>query len=148
MNRVNVNLSRLAGKIVKNLKRTQPERQVEFIIADGLFTDGDEHLLNVALENLFGNSWKFTGKLQKAMIEFGETIKDGNSVYYVKDNGAGLDMNYAGKLFTPFQRLHKEEEFPGTGIGLATVKRIIERHGGRVWIEGEIDKGALVYFTL
>jgi light-regulated signal transduction histidine kinase (bacteriophytochrome) len=102
----------------------------------------------VALENLFSNAWKFSEKAARSVIEFGVTHRDDAEVFYVKDNGVGFDMAYADKLFSPFQRLHRIEEFTGTGIGLATVKRIINRHGGRVWIESEENKGTTVYFTL
>jgi hypothetical protein len=100
------------------------------------------------LENLLGNAWKFTGKCPRAVIEFGVTQHEGKKAYFVKDNGVAFDMSYAGKMFSPFQRLHSINEFPGTGIGLATVKRIINRHGGTVWIEAEVGRGTTVYFTL
>jgi light-regulated signal transduction histidine kinase (bacteriophytochrome) len=148
MRRETVNLSAMVGKVAEMKKNLQPERDVEFVIADGLFAEGDERLLNVALENLLENAWKFTGKCAPARIEFGAAENERRLVYFLKDNGTGFDMAYAGKLFQPFQRLHAMEEFPGTGIGLATVKRILDRHGGRVWIEGEPEKGATVYFTL
>jgi light-regulated signal transduction histidine kinase (bacteriophytochrome) len=141
-------LSAMVRKIVEAKRSAQPERRVEFVIEDGLFADVDAHLMNVALENLIENARKFTGKRECARIEFGSIRKDGKVTYFVRDNGEGLDMAYAGKLFQPFQRLHRPDEFPGTGIGLATVKRIIERHGGVVWIEGEKGKGATVYFAL
>ena len=148
MRREEVKLSELAGKIAEMLRKTQPERQSEFNIAEGLVVQGDEHLLTVVLENLLGNAWKFTGKNPRAVIECGVTQHEGKQAYFVKDNGVGFDMSYAGKMFSPFQRLHSVNEFPGTGIGLATVKRIINRHGGDVWIEGEVGKGTTVYFTL
>jgi signal transduction histidine kinase len=148
MRREEVNLSGLAGKIADMLMKTQPERQAEFRIAEGLVAHGDGHLLTVVLENLLGNAWKFTGKNTRSVIEFGITRPEGRQVYFVKDNGAGFNMSYAGKVFNPFQRLHSVNEFPGTGIGLATVKRIIDRHGGSVWIEAEAGKGATVYFTI
>ena len=143
-----VKLSELAEKIADVLRKRQPERQTEFNIAEGLVAQGDEHLLAIVLENLLGNAWKFTGKNPLAVIEFGVTQHEGRQVYFVKDNGVGFDMTYAGKMFSPFQRLHSANEFPGTGIGLATVKRIINRHGGTVWIEAEVGKGTTVYFTL
>lgn len=143
-----VDLSAVARKIVDRLRASHPGRQVEFVLADGLLAFGDEHLVTVMIENLLGNAWKFTEKREKALIEFGTERREGEKIFFVKDNGAGFDMAYVDKLFKPFQRLHKIDEFSGTGIGLATVKRIIDRHGGRVWIEGELGKGTAVYFTL
>ncbi len=148
MNRKRVNLSTMAAAISGRFRESQPERQVEFVIAEGLIVHGDEHLLNVALENLLGNAWKFTGNQASAVIEFGTATCGGSEAFFVRDNGSGFDMVYVEKLFNPFQRLHTTTEFPGTGIGLATVKRIINRHGGRVWIEGECNKGTTVYFTV
>jgi light-regulated signal transduction histidine kinase (bacteriophytochrome) len=118
------------------------------VMADGAAAEGDERLLRVALENLLGNAWKFTAKRARARVEFGLRQINGGPVYYVRDNGAGFDMKYAGQLFAAFQRLHGPGEFPGTGIGLATVRRIVHRHGGRVCAEGEAGRGATVYFTL
>jgi len=148
MQREHVNLSTLAISITQDLQRNQPERQATFIIGENLTTIGDKQLLHVMLENLIGNSWKFTGKKDDPTIEFNSTNNNGKSVYYVKDNGAGFDMEYTDKLFGAFQRLHSTHEFEGTGIGLANVQRIIHRHGGRVWAEGSIDQGATFYFTL
>ena len=148
MTRQQVNISTLVRKIAEAKKMAQPEREVEFVIQDHLFVEGDSQLLNVLLENLLENAWKFTGKSESARIEFGALNKEGKLIYFTRDNGIGFDMQYAGKLFQPFQRVHAMNEFPGTGIGLATVKRIIERHGGRVWIESEEGKGTTVYFTL
>ncbi len=148
MKRQRVDLSGIARKITHVLKEAQPERNAEFVIADSLVAEGDENLITVALQNLLDNAWKFTGKSPHAVIEFGATRLDGKEVYFIKDNGSGFDMAYAEKLFKPFQRLHSTEQFPGTGIGLATVKRIVNRHGGRVWAEGEVGKGAAIYFTL
>ncbi len=150
MNReATVDLSGMAQSIAAQLQSTQPERRVQFVIQPGLVTPGDPHLLHIALDNLMGNAWKFTSKRPEARIEFGTDGTDsGNRVYFVRDNGAGFDMAFADKLFGPFQRLHSGNEFPGTGIGLATVQRIIRRHGGRVWAQGEVDKGATVFFTL
>ncbi len=148
MQREQVDLSALALSITEDLQRNQPERQTKFIIGQNLKTIGDRQLLYVMLENLIGNSWKFTGKKTDPTIEFNSTNNNGKSVYYVKDNGAGFDMEYADKLFGAFQRLHSITEFEGTGIGLANVQRIINRHGGRVWAEGSIDQGATFYFTL
>jgi PAS domain S-box-containing protein len=148
MNRKRVNLSAIVKSIAESLHHNHPERNAQFIIVDDLTAYGDERLLTVALENLISNAWKFSEKAIPSVIEFGVTQKDGNRAYFVRDNGAGFDMTYAGKLFSAFQRLHKNEEFPGTGIGLATVKRIISRHGGSVWIEAEQGKGATAFFTL
>lgn len=143
-----VDLSGLARKIVLELQKAQPERRVDFTITPGLVVEGDGRLLRVMLENLLGNAWKFTRKRSNAEIKFGMVQHEGLKAYFVRDNGAGFEMDYAGKLFAPFQRLHTAEEFPGTGIGLATVQRIIHRHGGRVWAEGDVGKGATFYFTI
>jgi PAS domain S-box-containing protein len=146
--RERVDLSAMAEDIARELRIGQPERQVEFVIADGLVVDGDAWLLRIALENLLGNAWKFTGKSTPARIEFGVTEHEDVLAYFVRDNGAGFDMSYADKLFGAFQRLHTTEEFPGTGIGLATVQRIVHRHGGHTWAEGRVGQGATFYFTL
>lgn len=143
-----VDLSQLAQKIAQQLQQAHPERQVEFDIAAGVAAEGDECLLQIALENLLGNAWKYTGKKPVARITFGVTQQQGETVYFVRDDGAGFDMESAGQLFVAFRRLHKKEEFDGTGIGLATVERIIHRHGGRIWAEAEVGKGATLYFTL
>ena len=144
-----VDLSTLAHEIAIELHRRQPTRQVDWVIADGLSTHGDARLLRIVLDNLLSNAWKFTSTTAQARIEFGEqTAPDGTSVWFVRDNGAGFDMALVDKLFGAFQRLHRDTEFPGTGIGLATVQRIIHRHGGRVWAEGAVDQGATLYFTL
>jgi light-regulated signal transduction histidine kinase (bacteriophytochrome) len=148
MSRQPVNLSDLAQSIVADLQRTEPERPVELDIAPGVVANGDPHLLSSVLENLLSNSWKFTAKGPVTKIEFGVTQKDGRKAYYVRDNGVGFDMAYADKLFVAFQRLHKAADFSGTGIGLATVQRIIHRHGGEVWAEAAVDNGATFYFTL
>jgi len=148
MHRERVNLTMVARETAEELQKTQPARRVEFIIADGVTAYGDPHLLRVGMENLLGNSWKFTGKNPAARIEFGATHGDGRAVYYIRDNGVGFDMAYADKLFGAFQRLHPNSEFEGTGIGLATVQRIIHRHNGRVWAEGKINEGATFYFSL
>jgi len=148
MQRERVDLSALAHEITSELHRDQPERQVEFVIADGAVTSGDTRLLRVVLENLLGNAWKFTGKQACARIEFGYAKGEGEPIYFVRDDGAGFDMTYASRLFGAFQRLHSTAEFEGTGIGLATVKRIVHRHGGRAWAEGAVNQGAVFYFTL
>ncbi|MEH2045389.1 sensor histidine kinase [Nostoc sp.] len=143
-----VDLSALVEAIATELHKTQPERQVEFIITPGLVANGDAHLLRIVLENLLGNAWKFTGKHQKARIEFGLLLQDDTHVYFVRDDGTGFDMAYVEKLFGAFQRLHAMTEFEGTGIGLATVQRIVHRHGGRVWAESTVEQGATFHFTL
>jgi light-regulated signal transduction histidine kinase (bacteriophytochrome) len=139
----------MAQSIIALLRATQPDRQVEIVIQPDLKTRGDPRLLRIALENLLGNAWKFTSKVPLARIELGTTgTEDDRTIYFVRDNGAGFDMTYSDKLFGPFQRLHAATEFPGTGIGLATVQRIIHRHGGRVWADSTVGKGATFYFTL
>jgi len=143
-----VDLSALAQTIVERLKQDEPHRQVDFNIQAGLIAEGDSHLLEAVLANLLGNAFKFTSKRTDARIEFGQTELQGQPVFFVHDNGAGFDMAYSQKLFGAFQRMHRLTEFPGTGIGLATVQRVIHRHGGRVWAESEIDHGATFYFTL
>jgi light-regulated signal transduction histidine kinase (bacteriophytochrome) len=130
------------------LEKSEPERRVELQIREGQVVDGDSDLLRVALENLLGNAWKFTGEQTNARIEFGRQDRDGQRVFFVRDNGAGFEMAYADKLFGPFERLHATTEFPGTGVGLASVQRIIHRHGGQIWAEAEVDQGATFYFTL
>ena len=143
-----VSLSEIAEEAVAELRRSGPGRQVEFKITPGLEVYGDKRLLKVALNNLLDNAFKFTGKTPDAVIEFGVTDREGRKAYFVRDNGVGFNMEYANKLFKPFQRLHSTEEFPGNGIGLVSVQRIITRHGGRVWAEAELGKGATFYFTL
>ena len=148
LERRSVNLSVLAQLIAAELRQEEPEREVTFRIAEGVRAEGDSRLLRVALENLLGNAWKYTGKREGAVIEFGVEERDGEPVYLVRDNGVGFDMAYADKLFQPFQRLHRAEEFEGTGIGLATVRRVVERHGGSIRAEGTVGSGASFYFTL
>ncbi|NJM70706.1 MAG: GAF domain-containing protein [Scytonema sp. RU_4_4] len=144
-----VDLSLLASGICTELQQSQPERHVDFTIQTGLVAQGDSHLLRVLLVNLLNNAWKFTSKHPQARIEFGASKSESDvSVYFVRDDGAGFDMTYANKLFGPFQRLHGMNEFPGNGIGLATVQRIVHRHGGRVWAQGAVEQGATFYFTL
>ena len=142
------NLSEMAGSIAAELRRQQPEREVEFVVAPGLTANADPRLMRIVLENLLGNSWKFTSKREHAHVEFGRTEENGSSAFFVRDNGAGFDPAYSGRLFGAFQRLHPSSEFPGTGIGLATVQRIIHRHGGKVWGEGQVEGGATFYFRL
>jgi PAS domain S-box-containing protein len=143
-----VDLSALAQTISEELQRNQPERQVGFVVQPGMIVNGDNNLLRLALEQLLNNAWKFTGKHPQAKIEAGMMRLAGETVYFVRDDGAGFDMNYAQQLFGAFQRFHTTSEFEGTGIGLATVKRIIHHHGGRVWGEGAVEGGAIFYFTI
>jgi hypothetical protein len=142
-----VDLSSLARVIALELGRGEPQRQVAVRIADGVVADCDPRLARVVLENLLGNAWKYSSKRADAAIEFSEAVQEGQRVYVVRDNGVGFDMAYYGKLFQPFQRLHGVDEFEGTGIGLATVRRVVERHGGRVWAEATLGSGAAFYFT-
>ncbi|HEY9749195.1 MAG TPA: PAS domain-containing protein [Allocoleopsis sp.] len=144
-----VDLSAIAQAIAQELQQSQPERQVEFAIAPELLAYGDAHLLRIVLDNLLRNAWKFTSKHTQARIEFGALPpQDATPVYFIRDDGAGFDMEYAHKLFGAFQRLHAMTDFPGTGVGLATVQRILHRHGGKVWAEGAVEQGACFYFTL
>lgn len=143
-----VDLSALAREVGSQLARTEPERKVDFRVAEGMAVRGDARLLKVVLEHLIGNAWKFTRRREDAVVEFFPTQWDGHAAFAVRDNGAGFDTAYAEKLFSPFQRLHSQEEFPGRGIGLAIVKRIVSRHGGKVMIKAELERGATVTFTL
>ncbi len=143
-----VDLSAIATLILTRLQESEPARTVDLKIRPGVVVTGDGQLLRIALENLLENAWKFTGKQAESRIEFGVTQLSGEPTYFVRDNGAGFDMTYADRLFGPFQRLHPQDEFPGSGIGLATVQRIIHRHGGRVWAEGLVGQGATFQFTL
>ncbi len=143
-----VNLSQLASEVEADLRREQPDRRVEFSVAPGLVAQGDPILLRAVLRNLLGNAWKFTSKSAESRIQFGQVARDGKPTYFVSDNGAGFDVGRVAKLFLPFHRLHDPKDFPGTGIGLASVKGIIQRHGGKVWAEGAPGRGATFYFTL
>ncbi len=143
-----VDLSALVNFIASDLKRSEPQRQVEFVIANGIIVHADANLMRIALENLLNNSWKFSSKHSQARIEFGVTDEEGTNDYFVRDDGAGFKMESVGRLFVAFQRLHPLSDFDGTGIGLATVQRIISRHGGKVWAEGAVEQGATFYFTL
>lgn len=143
-----VDLTALARKVILDLTESQPERQLTVTIEPGIVAEGDAQLLAVVLENLLGNAWKFTEKTADAHIEFGTTIVGGRRAFFVRDNGAGFDMAYAEKLFATFQRLHREDEFPGTGIGLSLVQRVVHRLGGKVWGKGRVGQGAAFYFTL
>jgi light-regulated signal transduction histidine kinase (bacteriophytochrome) len=148
LNRKDINLSAMAQSATSKLQDYEPQREVDVDIAAGIHGWGDAHLIDIALDNLLGNAWKYTGKTDKAHIEFGLTKKNGKMIYLVRDNGVGFDMKYVDKLFGSFQRLHKTDDFEGTGIGLATVERIIRRHDGEIWAEAEVGHGATFYFTL
>lgn len=143
-----VDLSQLAGFVLDDLRRGAPERVVDLAIEPGLKARGDPTLLRLVLENLLGNAWKYSGQNPQARIEFGATTGDGRRVYTVRDNGAGFDMRVADRLFGLFQRLHSAKDFPGTGVGLASVRRIVQRHGGEIWAEADVDRGARFHFTL
>ena len=149
MKRERVELSDIATQIAAELARHSPNRNVAVTITPGLTATGDPQLVRLALQNLIENAWKFTGRRDQALIEVGATRdEDGAPAFYVRDNGAGYDPDFAANLFGPFQRLHPASDFPGSGIGLATVQRIVHRHGGHVWAEGKIGEGATFYFTL
>ncbi|RUT09696.1 hybrid sensor histidine kinase/response regulator [Dulcicalothrix desertica PCC 7102] len=145
-----VNLSKIASETIAQLQQAHPERKVEFIYSENVSAFGDTRLLRILLENLLGNSWKYTAKNPLARIEFGamQNEQQSQEIFFVRDNGAGFNMAYASKLFSAFQRLHHKSDFPGSGIGLATVKRIIDRHNGHIWAEAVENKGATFYFTI
>ncbi len=148
MRKEQIDLREIAEDVVSELREDDPERNVAFAVSDGLSAEGDPGLMRVVLMNLLGNAWKFTRGTESPQVEFGVTGEGNQPVYHVRDNGAGFDMAHANKLFGPFQRLHAVHEFEGSGIGLATVQRIVHRHGGRVWAEGAPGEGATFYFTL
>jgi light-regulated signal transduction histidine kinase (bacteriophytochrome) len=143
-----VDLTAMARSVLVDLARQSPDRRVTATVADGLMTDGDPRMLRIALQNLLHNAWKYTGKVDDARIEIGTTGEGDARAFHVRDNGAGFDMHHAGKLFGAFQRLHSERDFEGTGIGLAIVQRIVHRHGGRIWAESRIGRGATFFFTI
>nr|WP_231374478.1 MULTISPECIES: ATP-binding protein [unclassified Polaromonas] len=144
-----VDMSTMARRIAQECQEHEPHRQAQICIQDAMVATGDRRLLGVVMQNLLNNAWKFTSKHELTHIEVGSTASaDNETVYFVKDNGAGFDMAYAEKLFGTFERLHSPSDFAGTGIGLATVKRVIDRHGGRVWAEGKVNDGAMFCFTL
>lgn len=143
-----VDLSLIVRRIAGELAKAEPSRDVEFRIADNVVVNADPTLMEIVIGNLLGNAWKYTSKKSHGVIEFGRVATTAAAACLVRDNGAGFDMNYAERLFGPFQRLHSQDDFEGIGIGLATVQRIILRHGGNIWAEGEPDKGASFYFTL
>jgi len=146
--RESIDLSKMVQAILLTVRQNNPARDVKVSIQKDIIIEGDRRLLEIALTNLIDNAWKFTGKTKNARIEFGTLLTDGKPVMFIRDNGAGFDMTYVDKLFGAFQRLHTTAEFPGTGIGLATVQRVIHRHGGQVWVEGEVGKGATFFFTI
>jgi PAS domain S-box-containing protein len=147
-NSESVDLSEMIRTIAEARRKNHPDRDADVTVQEGITVQGDRYLLKLAMENLIDNAWKFTGKGAHPRVEFGTTVRDGETACFIRDNGAGFDMAYVDKLFGAFQRLHTFQEFPGTGIGLATVKRIIARHGGHIWAEGEVGRGAAFYFTL
>src|SRR6185437_4635092 len=148
MHKQRVDMAALARQIVQDLRRREPSRQVEFVLGECPSTEGDPRLMQIALENLLRNAWKYTSAHSRAKIEFSCENRATGIVYFVRDDGAGFDASQADRLFKPFQRLHSSSEFPGTGIGLATVQRIIQRHGGDVWAESKLDEGATFFFTV
>ncbi|MDP4289765.1 MAG: response regulator [Bacteroidota bacterium] len=143
-----VNLSAIVTQVLSKLKKNNPDRIISDFIQPDLHVSGDTALMTIALENLIGNAWKYSSKERNAEIRFGMIEDKGKSIFYVQDNGAGFDMSKSDQMFNPFQRLHSSQEFPGTGVGLATVRRIIERHGGKIWAEGALGIGATFYFSL
>jgi light-regulated signal transduction histidine kinase (bacteriophytochrome) len=147
MHRELIDLSKLAEEVISGLRAKERSRKAIIDIENGLSVWGDKRLLQIMLSNLLGNAWKFTSKQEQTVISFGREQKEGETAFVVRDNGAGFDMNYSNKLFQAFQRLHRATEFEGTGIGLATVQRVVLRHGGRVWAEGIVGSGANFYFT-
>jgi PAS domain S-box-containing protein len=147
LKREQVDISAQASEIIGELRSAEPDRRAETVIADALVTTGDSHLIRLALVNLLSNAWKFTSRRECAIISVGAVDQPGGRVFFVRDNGAGFDMRYAGKLFGPFQRLHPVAEFEGSGIGLAIVDRVLSRHGGRIWAESEMGKGSTFFFT-
>jgi light-regulated signal transduction histidine kinase (bacteriophytochrome) len=148
INRIPVDLSRLAGQVVENLRNSEPDREVTVEIEPGMGASADLTLSRSILENLLGNAWKFTKYTENPLIRFSSMNRDGSCIYCIRDNGAGFNMEYADKLFQAFQRLHGVDQFEGTGIGLASVQRVIALHNGKIWAEGEEGKGAAFYFTL
>ena len=148
LSRDQIDLSDIARGVSEGLNKKDPDRHVKWCIEDQLLVEADNGLMRVAFDNLLGNAWKFTAKVSAPRIEVGTNRQEGVAAFFVRDNGAGFDMEYAEKLFSPFQRLHTESEFAGTGIGLATVHRIIDRHGVRIWAESAVDHGATFYFTI
>jgi light-regulated signal transduction histidine kinase (bacteriophytochrome) len=149
MNRSPVDLAAYAREITRSLSSNEPDRDVDVLIEDSMLADGDPGLLHIIVENLLANAWKFTSKTDAARIEVGSYLDvRGEQTYFVRDNGAGFDSHSASKLFAPFQRQHAQSQFPGTGVGLATVQRIVHRHGGKIWADAVVDRGACFHFSL
>jgi light-regulated signal transduction histidine kinase (bacteriophytochrome) len=148
MKREEVNMTFMANEIADELRRVEAGHPVEFVVKDGIMAPADRGLIRSVLENLMGNAWKFSRSCPLARVEFGVRHDGRRTVYFVRDNGVGFDIQYANKLFTPFQRLHSQDEFEGTGIGLATARRIIRRHGGDIWAESAVGRGSTFCFTL
>jgi signal transduction histidine kinase len=148
MHREKVDLSVFARLIMEELRHEAPERKVEFVAPATAEAYGDARLLRIVMDNLLRNAWKYTSHHEHGRIEFGQEISNDRIIYFVRDDGSGFDQRAAERLFQPFQRLHSVAEFPGNGIGLATVRRIVQRHGGEIWAEGAVEKGATFYFTL
>jgi signal transduction histidine kinase len=149
MHHTTVDLSSMGNDILRGLRESAPERNVSVAVADGMVVEGDSALLRIALESLLSNAWKFTSRTANARIEFGSRIdRSGRRAYFLRDNGAGFDPRHAANLFSPFRRLHAESQFPGSGIGLAMVQRIVHRHGGEIWAEAAVERGACFYFSL
>ncbi len=147
LQRQEVDMSAIAREVAASLRETAPQRRVEFLIAPGMVASADPSLMRIALDNLFGNAWKFTSKRENATVEFGLTTDEGKQAYFLRDNGIGFDPAFSGKLFGQFQRLHTDKEYEGTGIGLAIVARVIRRHDGQIWAEGAVEQGATFYFS-
>ncbi|MGE0528683.1 MAG: ATP-binding protein, partial [Bdellovibrionales bacterium] len=143
-----VDLSTMVREIFSELKRNEPQRDAELLVRDVIKVTADADLMHIMLENLIGNAWKYSSKKPTTTIEIGTAVRNNQSMIYIRDNGAGFDMTYSQRLFEAFQRLHRADEFPGTGVGLATVQRIVHRHGGTICAESEINKGATFYFAL
>lgn len=148
MARQPVNLSQLASFVIDDLRKESPDRLVDIEIAPGMQVEGDPVLLRVVLDNLLSNAWKYSSKKARARIEFKRELNHGQWVYAVRDNGVGFDMRYADRLFGMFQRLHSANDYQGTGVGLASVRRIVHRHGGQIWAESQVDQGTTFFFTL
>jgi light-regulated signal transduction histidine kinase (bacteriophytochrome) len=148
VNRQQVHLSALVQEVVDVLKNQNPDRAVELQIQSDLYAHADPGLMRILFDNLLGNAWKFTSRTADARIEFRSRMRGKDTVFFVKDNGAGFDMAHSGKLFQPFQRLHSAADFPGTGIGLATVRRVVDHHRGQVWAESAVGEGSTLFFTL